>query len=260
MFGPVFRELDYSWAYSYAAAIREEIVVPNDEGWLAYKEDWLLTADEEFEKRALKPQKWTFLHVMINTYVECDLAYSVRKYDEVEEDLLYLIKMYNSSEPAELSKTDDISPEEYYSYKHKLLDTVIDQCLPKMTEEIFTLLFGDRELLRALGLLLSPFVQSLKKYDHPSLLRVDGIVQRNGYWPKWLESALLFRDRGKCAICLKDISGLLSSGRGQHLDHIVPLANGGTNDPTNLQNLCEDCNRVKGARASTTSRKYPFYW
>jgi hypothetical protein len=32
------------------------------------------------------------------------------------------------------------------------------------------------------------------------------------------------------------------------VDHVVPLARGGTNDPTNLQVLCLSCNTRKGAR------------
>lgn len=32
------------------------------------------------------------------------------------------------------------------------------------------------------------------------------------------------------------------------VDHIVALANGGTNDLDNLQLLCRDCNSAKGAR------------
>lgn len=31
------------------------------------------------------------------------------------------------------------------------------------------------------------------------------------------------------------------------VDHIIPVARGGTNDPGNLQTLCRSCNRAKGA-------------
>lgn len=34
----------------------------------------------------------------------------------------------------------------------------------------------------------------------------------------------------------------------EHLDHITPLARGGTDRPTNLQPLCADCNQRKGDR------------
>lgn len=37
----------------------------------------------------------------------------------------------------------------------------------------------------------------------------------------------------------------LNCGRGRGLDHIVPLARGGSNTPDNIQNLCLVCNQVK---------------
>jgi 5-methylcytosine-specific restriction endonuclease McrA len=45
-----------------------------------------------------------------------------------------------------------------------------------------------------------------------------------------------------CAVCRTRLSG------NYHVDHIVALANGGTNDKTNLQILCPQCNMSKSAR------------
>jgi hypothetical protein len=39
-----------------------------------------------------------------------------------------------------------------------------------------------------------------------------------------------------------------ADGAELHIDHIHPVSKGGTNDPTNLQALCRDCNLGKGAR------------
>lgn len=48
--------------------------------------------------------------------------------------------------------------------------------------------------------------------------------------------------RGKCACCHISIKG------GYHVDHINPLALGGSNDKINLQLLCPTCNLKKGAK------------
>lgn len=49
--------------------------------------------------------------------------------------------------------------------------------------------------------------------------------------------------RGKCACCRASIK------RGYHVDHIEPLARGGSNDRANIQLLCPTCNLRKGAKA-----------
>lgn len=55
--------------------------------------------------------------------------------------------------------------------------------------------------------------------------------------------ALYQRQRGLCSVCTTDLHN------GFHRDHIVPLANGGTNDIKNIQLLCPSCNREKGPRS-----------
>ena len=56
---------------------------------------------------------------------------------------------------------------------------------------------------------------------------------------------ILERDRFRCRTC----------GRGPrsrsavtlHVDHIIPVSRGGTNDPSNLRTLCSECNIGRGA-------------
>lgn len=52
---------------------------------------------------------------------------------------------------------------------------------------------------------------------------------------------LMASQRGKCALCHVDIVD------DHHLDHVVPLALGGTNDAKNLQLLFPKCNLEKNA-------------
>lgn len=54
---------------------------------------------------------------------------------------------------------------------------------------------------------------------------------------------LLIEQRRHCAACNADLNKT-----GYHVDHIQPLARGGTNWPDNLQILCPPCNLSKGAK------------
>ena len=53
---------------------------------------------------------------------------------------------------------------------------------------------------------------------------------------------LLVAQRGKCASCHANVI------EKHHLDHIVPVAKGGTNDRSNFQLLCPTCNLKKSAK------------
>jgi ATP adenylyltransferase len=54
---------------------------------------------------------------------------------------------------------------------------------------------------------------------------------------------------GRCALC-----GASSSERRIEVDHIVPRSRGGTNDISNLQALCDECNRGKSNTDQTDFR------
>jgi 5-methylcytosine-specific restriction endonuclease McrA len=52
--------------------------------------------------------------------------------------------------------------------------------------------------------------------------------------------AIIARQKGRCAECKRR--------RKLTVDHIIPLARGGSNHPGNLQGLCQPCNSRKGAK------------
>lgn len=57
--------------------------------------------------------------------------------------------------------------------------------------------------------------------------------------------AILKAQKGRCAYCRRPVP---KEGNERHVDHIVPLIKGGTNDRRNLQILCQPCNLEKGRR------------
>jgi len=62
--------------------------------------------------------------------------------------------------------------------------------------------------------------------------------------PKETKEALLEEQEYKCA---NDSCGLSINLSTSNCDHIIPLANGGTNEPENLQMLCIPCHKEKSA-------------
>lgn len=75
--------------------------------------------------------------------------------------------------------------------------------------------------------------------------------------PQWAKRAVYARDRGKCALCAADM--MMELDEDDHIDHIVPLANGGCNDLVNLQLLCKPCNLAKSDRLVAVSNSVPPY-
>lgn len=130
----------------------------------------------------------------------------------------------------------------------------------KYADEVFHLLFGNRGFLLKFNLALGKFIRS-GKIDIPSkYLTSSGKVKRASYLPKWLKNAIYFRDNGRCVLCERDLSGLLSVDRRLHFDHTVPLNLGGSNDVTNFQLLCKSCNLSKSGSKIVTGNKYSTWW
>lgn len=63
-----------------------------------------------------------------------------------------------------------------------------------------------------------------------------------GKLSKGIEAKLFALQRGKCACCG------LSLGKNYHVDHVMPLARGGTNTDDNVQLLRQSCNAQKHAK------------
>lgn len=73
-----------------------------------------------------------------------------------------------------------------------------------------------------------------------------------GYGNRWerIRRQVLDRDDKLCQECSRH--GIATAAYA--VDHIRPKAQGGTDDPDNLQSLCKRCHAVKTAKESNTSR------
>jgi len=77
------------------------------------------------------------------------------------------------------------------------------------------------------------------KADHRRKAR-----ERVRQWlPKEVRRMVAKRDKYRCVYCGRSVHEI-----GCHVDHIVPLSMGGSNEESNLALSCVDCNQAKGAK------------
>jgi 5-methylcytosine-specific restriction endonuclease McrA len=158
----------------------------------------------------------------------------------------------------------DGDDDEYYDYFQDLrLSQEYHTLLERLSDEVFFVMFMNRGALARLHKYLAMKVSELSpenlQRESPelaSLFQGEGRLKRKAI-PRWAAKAIFFRDHGRCVECNTDLSGLTDVLiRPAHYDHIVPLAEGGLNDVTNLQLLCEAHNLSKGVLDRGASRMY----
>lgn len=127
-------------------------------------------------------------------------------------------------------------------------------------DNVFFLLFSNKKFLFDFNLMISEYTTP-NNLPHDVFNEYNHII-RCTFIPKWLENGVLYRDRATCQQCGADLSNsffIQDSGR-LHFDHIVPLEKGGTNDATNFQLLCANCNLAKNDALQIPSYYYQMFW
>ncbi|RKY69242.1 MAG: hypothetical protein DRQ24_10960 [Candidatus Latescibacterota bacterium] len=209
-----------------------------------------------------KPNRWTLLHRFIHCYY-WDSYEAFEHYRDDMRDLIiteyeavlnfYEIPYPRFDIPEEMSEDYDRKTAEAICSLRSLLPSV------RIVHDTFQLLFGDRASLMKFNQGIARVVRDhLKKQDYPEIVESDGVLCRV-YLPIWVKRAVFYRDKGRCVVCGKDLTGTILTGEEVHYDHMVPLAEGGANDPTNFQLMCRNCNLSK-AQKTGTSDKYQTYW
>lgn len=213
--------------------------------------------------RIFKPHKWTIMHEWIFYVFNFHHWYADRHFDQrdifsiestIVEDAGFLLSEHPDFELlnecnfcgkcAECSKYLEINEEIRYAWDDSVLALV---------HTVFHLFMSNKKFLRDFNEHISECIESdidllIENPEH----FVNGKIRRVS-WPKWLEKAIIYRDKGVCSICRKDVSGTLNLENKYAIDHIVPISNYGNNDPTNLQLLCWTCNGIKSNKTSETN-------
>ncbi|SES10183.1 HNH endonuclease [Salipaludibacillus aurantiacus] len=223
---------------------------------------------EEIIKAVIKPKKLTAVHHYLNYFPDFDEeihnlkdALDIPEVFDFIERTLAEVKLTTDLPTPDFSECDDNGGhfdcdcfkivQQWMKYSsdnnEKIAELVIHSA--------FQFVFQDRKFLRDFHLELAEFIEYEMDYIkklYPEYVTKKGRIKRQ-YFPEWLKSAVFYRDKGTCVICRCDLSNLIRSQNKIHLDHIVPLELYGTNDPSNMQLLCETCNSSKGARSTATS-------
>lgn len=243
-----------NFMYSIAESVHQEVVAPihiTDDVFL----DFLIDNEiRDVHERIARPNKNTLLHSFIINLSNEINYYAIKKFPDLQVEYFEeLISCADYESPGWLNE-DEISD-------HK--DELSEMCC-KATEvvapTVFHLLFSDRNFLFEFQKRISEQISSMKFEDCPELLKENGVFKRIDYIPSWLQRAIFFRDQGRCQLCSCEISGLSSPNISVHLDHMVPLAAGGSNDPTNFQLTCGRCNTSKGKKVMVSPAKFEPYW
>lgn len=88
--------------------------------------------------------------------------------------------------------------------------------------------------------------------------RSRGTRHERGYGTDWdkIRERILRRDNGLCQECLRN--GVLTAVGDKPFsawcDHVIPKAEGGTDDDENLQTLCRSCHQAKTDREKLRGR------
>lgn len=155
--------------------------------------------------------------------------------------------------------------DDIYEYMAELRFTGEYEALIEQTaKEVFHVLFQNRELMLLFNDMVAKGIEYQVEGGVPEevehLFKPNGTLVRKAI-PKWVQRAVFFRDRGRCVLCDKDLSGTLNYENVENYDHIVPSAKYGLNDVSNIQLLCKECNQVeKKAGDPITSNKYQSWY
>lgn len=208
-----------------------------------------------------------YIYAMIATWVSRDYrkngdCYGFDDITDIDETLTAYGVPHQSFESfcsAIVRDEDDDPIDDFYNW-FLSEEEAFESLWEKMTDEVFHLLFANRNFLLKFNQAVAEFLQSGEVAIPSSLRSENGLLRRQPYVPAWAKHAVYCRDRGRCVLCNKDLSGLLSTDRRTHYDHIVPLNLGGINDPCNLQLLCEECNLKKSGLSAVSDFFYPQWW
>lgn len=227
-------------------------------------------SEKIFIDRALKFNKETLLHHYIETTIWNYYNRDIRKYGGDYIHYIFFFKGLFGAYNVVSNFFKDIGDEEESTDEYALNnlndnfetkwhkhESVFRELFNKVADDVFYIFFGNRNLLIRFNKIVTNTV-----YDSVfprGCLTKKGFIKRKNI-PRWVKKAVFSRDKGRCTICSRDLTGLIAVDQKQHYDHMVPLNLYGVNDPSNIQLLCAECNLKKSGNIIETSDLYLKWW
>ena len=257
------RNAEISEAISTAAQIIGAIEEFTVEMWLDYYDVFDLAVE-----KWSKPHKRTLLHDYIEAVYLEGQNYTLDKHfpGPVIKELKNILNAYNvdyssvvETEHIEIYE-DGCGNDEAEEYAGALQTFFIDNVLNRFIDDIFTVLYSDKNFLFEFNKQCADIIATLKKDDYPELLKEDGVFKRISNKPVWLQNGVRLRDKERCSVCGDNLGRILTNSTKVNYDHIIPLQKNGNNDPTNWQLTCETCNKSKGDRNAEFKNVFSAFW
>lgn len=256
---------------AYSAQVREIIESESDSE--SHNFDDFFVIDDIAIEKILRPQKESLLYLFCVNVISDSYYYWLKHVEK--EELLEIIKDFKAyrihipeyREPSyrdlnldefdyyAKSELNEAKRDYLYNYKNNLRGDLSLELAKAISKEVVENLFRDRQLMKTFNEKVADHIDQLDKEKYPSLFNKKGNIVRFSSWPRWLKDALMYREEGRCAIRGEDLTKLITHNVEPNIDHIVPLALGGTNDTSNLQYICRECNLEKLDHTVVTSNR-----
>jgi hypothetical protein len=239
----------------YALAAYATHVLYDESSAVPRVEEVIDITQDEVVQRLRRPHRHTVLHLFLEGLETMSLTEALHdvSHSEMYSDLLTYARVTRTELPAWFTlKEIDKHPRE-------VID-LFPALVPKVADAAFEILFNDREFLFRFQCSVAQSLEATTKMPDGGVRFGAVALKRCRSIPAWLKRAVFFRDRGICQECARDVSGLLNIANKYHIDHMLPLKAFGTNDPTNFQLLCENCNLRKSAKSIRPHNQQERFW
>lgn len=130
-----------------------------------------------------------------------------------------------------------------------------DDAFMDLINEVFHILFRDPGFLQRFNDLAADFIRDWAEGFEDDEVYLRGRLRRISV-PQYVKDAIYHPDQGECRACRKAVDRIVSPAERERYDHIIALANGGANDISNIQLLCQACNGAKAAGSVLVSPVY----